>query len=175
MKTWSISLFLILFALITNGETTQQKSKKQLKAEEKAWTTEQIKAIVRSKSFIFKAETVNPLSQPVKKLTTEFGIEVKNDSVFSYMPYFGKSYSKDYTSQKDSPMGFIQPITDYQSDKLKKEYRVRIKVKNEHDVVDLTFHIAFNGNTSVTASSINRQTIAYDGFIIIPMPEEPKK
>jgi hypothetical protein len=59
--------------------------------------------------------------------------------------------------------------------KTKSGFSVWVKVKNEHDVIDLTFHISKLGNTSVSASSINRQSITYTGVILIPVPENPEK
>ena len=37
------------------------------------------------------------------------------------------------------------------------------------DVIELTFYINLDGLTSVSASSINRQSITYSGEIIIPV------
>jgi hypothetical protein len=168
---------LILFVLMAFSGTfiyaqkTGNKSKKQLKAEAKALQIKQIKEIVAGKNFIFKAESVNPVNAGTKKLTTDFGIEVRNDSIFSYMPYYGNSYSRDYNNYRNSPMGFIQPIESYRQRKRKSGYAIDIKVKNQYDVIDLTFHISKTGITSVSASSINRQNITYTGEILIPQPK----
>ena len=168
---------LILFVLMAFSGTfiyaqnTGNKSKKQLKTETKALQIKQIKEIVAGKNFIFKAESVNPVNAGTKKLTTDFGIEVRNDSIFSYMPYYGNSYSRDYNNYRNSPMGFIQPIESYRQRKRKSGYAIDIKVKNQYDVIDLTFHISKTGITSVSASSINRQNITYTGEILIPQPK----
>jgi hypothetical protein len=173
MKILILSVLLAFSVTVTYAQNTGNKSKKQLKAEQKTWQTEQIKAVIRSKNFVFKAQTVIPKNERTKTLTTDFGIEVKNDSVYSYMPYFGNIYSRDYSSFKDSPMGFMQPVDDYSTERTKSGYIVRIKVKNGHDVINLTFHISKTGNASLSASSINRQSITYTGIILIPVPEKP--
>ena len=103
---------------------------------------QQIKELVNSKTFVFKTTSVVPKNEKTRKLTNDFGIEVRNDSVFSYMPYFGNAYSRDYTSFKDSPMGFMQPYESYKRTKTKSGYDVDIRVTNEHDVIDLAFHIS---------------------------------
>lgn len=172
MKIVIISVLLALSASFVYAQNSGNKSKKQLKAVKKAYQIEQIRTIVRSKNFVFKALTVVPKNERVKTLTSDFGIEVKNDSVYSYMPYFGNTYSRDYSSFKDSPMGFMQPIDSYKMERTRSGYVVRIKVKNQHDIIDLTFHISKTGNASVSASSINRQSISYSGIILIPLPEE---
>jgi hypothetical protein len=171
MKILILSVLLAFSATFIFAQSTGKKSKKQLKAELKAQQIKQIKDIVASKNFIFKAVSVNPVNGGTKKLTTDFGIEVRNDSIFSYMPYYGNTYSRDYSSFKNSPMGFIQPIESYRQSKTKSGYVVDIKVKNQYDVIDLNFHISKTGITSVSASSINRQNISYTGEILILQPK----
>jgi hypothetical protein len=90
------------------------------------------------------------------------------------MPYFGNTYSRDYSSFKDSLMGFMQSVENYSTERTRSGYIVRIKVKNGHDIINLTFHISKTGNASVSASSINRQSITCTGIILIPVPEETK-
>jgi len=150
MKILILSV-LLTFSVIFIHTQNAGKSKKQLNVEQKALQIKQIIEIVASKNFVFKAESVNPVNAGTKKLTTDFGIEVRNDSVFSYMPYYGNTYSRDYTSFKNSPMGFIQPIESYRQSRRKSGYSIDIKVKNQHDVIDLSFHISKTGITSVSA------------------------
>ena len=172
MKIFILIVIMVLTGTYLNAQNSENKSKRELKAEMKAQKIKQIKEIVASKNFIFKAESVNPVNAGTKVLTSEFGIEVRSDSIFSYMPYYGNTYSRDYSSFTNSPMGFIQPIESYKQGKKKSGYVIDIKVKNQHDVIDLTFHISKTGITSVSASSINRQNISYTGEIIIPQPKQ---
>jgi hypothetical protein len=172
MKTLFFTVILILSVTCIYAQKTEKKSKKELKAEKKAQQIAQIKAIVESKNFIFKASTVNPANTTTKTLTSDFGIEIRNDSIFSYMPYYGNTYSRDYSSNNTSPMGFIQPVDTYEMEKTKSGYDVHIKVQNVHDVIDLVFHISEMGSASVAATSINRQAISYTGDILVPQAKE---
>ncbi|HCE59123.1 MAG TPA: hypothetical protein DER09_15145 [Prolixibacteraceae bacterium] len=169
----SILLFTLILSVATSfAQKEVKKSNSELKAELKRAKAEAIREIVKSKNFVFKAETVNPMNTRTKTLTSDFGIEVRNDTVFSYMPYYGNTYSRDYTTFKDSPMGFIQPVDTFTTKRTKKGYLVKIRVTNVHDVIDLNFHINLDGLATASASSINRQAISYTGVIIIPSPEE---
>ncbi len=176
-KTLAMKITILLFTLILSIATSfaqeeVKMSKKEQKTELKRLKAEAIREIVKSKNFVFKAETVNPMNSRTKALTSDFGIEVRNDSVFSYMPYYGTTYSHDQIIFKDSPMGFIQPVDTFTTKRTKKGYLVEIRVTNVRDVIDLNFHINLDGLTTVSASSINRQAISYTGVIIIPLPEE---
>ena len=172
MKILLLTVIMILAVTGGSAQDTEKKSKKQLKAEKKAQQIAQVKAVIQSKNFIFKARTVNPANTTTKTLTSDFGIEIRNDSIFSYMPYYGNSYSRDYSNPNSSPMGFIQPIQKYNMEKTKSGYDVHVKVQNVHDVIDLTFHISKMGSATVAAASINRQSISYTGDILIPLPKE---
>jgi hypothetical protein len=169
-----ILTILLVIPFLTFAQQEPNKSKKQIKEEQKKEQIEKIREIVRSKNFVFKAETVNGVNSRTKNLTTDFGVEVRNDSVFSYMPYYGNTYSRDYTSHTDSPMGFIQPIDSYSMKKTNKGYHIDIDVTNNHDVINLKFHINKDGETTLSANSINRSSVSYTGFIIVPF-EEPKE
>jgi hypothetical protein len=172
MKIFTFIVLILFSVTSVFAQTTEKKSKKQLKAEQKALKAQQLKEMFENKTFVFKATSVIPKNEKTRSLTTDFGIEVKNDSVFSYMPYFGNTYSRDYTSFKDSPMGFMQPFESYKKTKTRRGYDVDIRVDNNHDIIDLAFHISKNGTASLSASSINRQAISYMGEILAPAQKE---
>jgi len=170
MKTLGLTIVLILSVTIVFAQG--EKSKKQLRKDRKAQKIQIIKDGVYNKTFVFKAYSVVPKNEKTKALTSDFGIEVKGDSIFSYMPYYGNTYSRDYSKFNDSPMGFAQPIESYKRLKTKKGYEVNIKVKNLNDVIDLVFHITKVGDATAVASSINRQSISYMGEILVPQQKE---
>ena len=170
MKKFTLIFVLIISVTVLLAQ--EKKSKKQIKAEKKTQKIQLIKSLIDNKTFVFKAYSVIPKNEKTKALISDFGIEVRNDSIFSYMPYYGNTYSRDYSSFKDSPMGFMQPMESYKREKTKKGYDVNIKVKNINDVIDLVFHISKTGDATCVASSINRQSISYVGEILAPMTKE---
>ncbi len=169
----SAIIFLIIFTFsAVFAQETKPKSKKQLKAEKKEQKIQLIKSLVDNKTFVFKAYSVIPKNEKTRALTSDFGIEVKTDSIFSYMPYFGNTYSREYDNFKDSPMGFAQPMESYKREKTKKGFEVKITVKNVNEGIDLVFHISKMGDATCVASFINRQSISYTGSIFAPKSGE---
>lgn len=168
MKNIALTFILILSVSLIFAQDSK-KSKKQIKAEEKAKRIQLVKSAIDNKTFVFKAYSVIPTNEKTRSLVSDFGIEVRVDSIFSYMPYYGNNYSRDYTSPNNSsPMGFMQPMDNYKRLKTKNGYDVSIKVTNVNDIIDLAFHISKTGDATVVASSLNRQSITYIGEILVP-------
>jgi hypothetical protein len=165
MKNLIIIVFLIISVISINAQETEKKSKKELKAEKEAKKMEEIKTLVESKIFVFDARNVNPMKGSSRTLTSEYDVKVTNDSIYSYLPYFGVAYSASYGGS-DSPMIFKQPFETCDMEKTKKGYLVKVKVKNGNDRLDFSFHISETGTTTLSVSSVNRQAISYYGDIV---------
>lgn len=160
-----LALFAILAVLFVSvqAQDSEKKSKKELKAEKKAQQMAEVKSIVESKNFEFDASTANPMKGRTVNLTTDYGLTIKSDSVYSYLPYYGTAYNASSFGSTDSPMIFNQPMENYTSEETKSGYMVKFKAKNKSDVVDFTLHISESGSTSLSVSSMNRQSITYYG------------
>ena len=166
MKKFALFIALAILLFSVQAQNSEKKSRKELKAEKKAQHIAEIKAIVESRNFIFDASAANPMSGSTVSLTTDYEMTIKNDSVFSYLPYYGVAYSGAAFSGNDSPMTFNKPIEEYKSEATKNGYLVKFKVKNANDVINCTFHISESGLTSLSVSSVNRQAINYSGVLI---------
>ncbi len=169
MKILIVTVIIIFATLSGNAQVIREKSRRELKAERKAMQIKLIRQIIESKAFVFKANAVITNVEKTRALTSDYGIEIRNDSVFSYMPYYGTTYSTDYSDYKDSPMGFIQPVEKYKRDRTKSGFDIYVTVKNERDVINLKFHVSKTGAATVSASSINRESIIYVGEILAPL------
>lgn len=162
MKNLLIISILIFSVFTTNAQ--DKKSKKELKAEKKAQQREEIKSIVESKTFVFKANTANPMRGRTVNLTSDYDVKVTRDSIFSYLPFFGVAYSASYGGT-DSPMIFNHPFETINFENTKNGYLVKVSVKNNNDRLEYSFHISITGSTSLNVSSLNRQAISYNGNI----------
>jgi len=147
---------------LVNAQQTDNKSKKELRAEKKAKQIEEIKALVNSKTFVFDATTVNPMKGRTRNLTTDYDVKITKDSIYSYLPYFGVAYTASYGGI-DSPMIFEKPFETYDMENTKNGYNVTVSVKNGNDRLEFNFYISETGSTSLNVSSVNRQSISYNG------------
>ena len=159
------TVFLIIIALmftIVKVEAQEGKSKKQLREEKKAQQIEDTKSIVESGTFVFKATTANPMGSSSINLSTEYDVRVTRDSIYSYMPYYGRAYTASYGGT-DSPMHFNNKFETINIEETKKGYLVKVVVKNGNDRLEYNFNISETGSVSLNVNSTNRQSISYFG------------
>ncbi len=169
---------LLIISILTLAVFTisaqEKKSRKELKAEKKAEQREEVKRIVESKTFVFKANNANPMRGQTINLTSDYDVKITKDSIFSYLPFFGVAYSVNYGST-DSPMIFNKPFETCDFEETKNGTMIKVSVKNENDRLEFSFHISVTGSTSLNVSSLNRQSISYNGNIEIIMNSDEKK
>lgn len=124
----------------------------------------EIKNAVVNGQFIFKAETVSPLTGSARQLTPEYDLKVSKASVISYLPYFGRAYSADFNSE--GGLKFTSVKFDYSAKPRKKGgWNVDIRPKDIQDPRELSLTISENGSATLHVTSTNRQAISFSGYI----------
>lgn len=127
--------------------------------------TDDIGKLLEQKSFEFIPQTVLPTGGRSRQVTSEFFLRVRRDTIQSYLPYFGRSFS-GVTDPSRGGMDFTTNNFGYQVSQGKKDATIiTIEPRSGTDVRQLTLEIFPNGNASVRAQSNNRTAIAYNGFI----------
>lgn len=161
MKT--IAVILLIFTCISAGaQETGKKTKREIKAEKLALQRAETKALVESKAFVFDVQTVNPMRGRTVHVTTDYDVRIQNDSIFSYLPFYGRAYSINYGATT-SPMIFEQAIENFVATENKNGYSIQVHVRNQNDLLDFSFQVTETGSTTLTVNSVNRQSISYFG------------
>ena len=52
-----------------------------------------VKSLIESKRFVFKVQTIMPLSGTVRQSLNEYDIRLYGDSLISQLPYFGRVFT----------------------------------------------------------------------------------
>ena len=124
----------------------------------------QVQNLINSKNFVFKAQTMLPMTGGSRQLTSEYDVRVLGDSVVSYLPYFGRAYSVTYG--EPGGLDFTSTKFDYEVNHRKKGgWDVTIKLTDTRDVQQLNFTISENGYATLQVTSNNRQPISFNGYI----------
>lgn len=124
--------------------------------------------LVKSRQFVFKAQSASPTSGRTRQLTSEYGLWVKKDTVVSALPYFGRAYSApvDPTS---GGINFTSTDFEYTETEGKKGgWQIEIKPKDNRDVQQMSLSISTSGYGTLQVRSNNRQNISFYGYVDKP-------
>lgn len=166
----TILIVVLVFAFMAgHSQETEKLSRKEKKALKEAQKTEEIKALLDDKNYVFSPTQALPSGMRSRNLDGSFRAKIHNDTIDCYLPFYGRAYSASYGST-DGPFTFTLPIEKYTMENSKKGYMVKFNVKNQNDNISFMFQIGETGSTTLNLTSTNRQTISYYGNI-----EEPDK
>ncbi|SEW46479.1 protein of unknown function [Chitinophaga sp. YR573] len=156
MKNVSVGLTLLI-VLFSNVLHAQKKDDLKKEIIEKAIT---------ARNYVFKAQTVMPSGAvPNRQLSYGYDLRVSQDTVVSYLPYFGRAY----TAPMDPSKGGIQFTStkfEYKETKRKKGgWDIMIKPQDTQDATQMTLTVSETGFASLQVISNNRQPISFSGYV----------
>jgi len=156
---------MLLMSLILTSAFSQEKSKKELKEEEKLQKQTQIETLINSKNFVFKARYAFPIGAKQVDLTSNPNyVKFNPDECDGFMPFFGTATS-GIGYGTDPTIKFRDKPDEFNIEKKKKNFQVDAKVKGENDIYRLSLSVQFEGSASLSIISNNRGTISYQGEI----------
>lgn len=170
MKNLKVLFILFICALSFNLSDAQP-----TKAEKKATKAAEIKRIITSNNYAFKANYVIPMSMSPRALTSDYDVRVSKGKLEVYLPYFGRAYS----APRDLNDGGIKLNTtdyDYKAvEKKKGGWDITIKPKKTtintvNDVQIMRLDVSNDGYASLQVTLGSRQPISFNGYV-----EEIKK
>lgn len=130
----------------------------------------EVEAMVNAHEFKFVAESAIPLRQKVRNFTSNYDVTVKNDSLVSYLPYFGRAHRAPM-DPTDIGIQFTSTNFSYQVQTEKSNnWKVTIKPNDQAGIQEFNFDIFANGNATLHVTSTSRDPISFRGRIekVIP-------
>lgn len=174
MKVYRIVVLFFLLANVFIG-FSQEKTRKQLRAEERIEKQKEIEKMINAKEFQFVARNLNSQSFRMIDLTTNPNfVKFKPDFIKSDMPFFGRAYSGLAYGGTDVGLKFEGKPEKFSVEKKNKEYQIKVAIKGTQDFFDLTLLVSFDGSSILTITSNNRAPISYFGEIM-PIKDETKE
>ena len=154
MKNWII--FIVMAAALAGCATTAERMERE------ARTAAQVSEALASRHYTINVLMMYPQRGRAVNLTTNYSVEVKGDSLISYLPYFGRAYNVPYGGGKG--LNFIAPITGYQTETDRKGItRVVLTTENEEDRYQYVLEVSSSGDSYVQVQSRQRDFIRYSG------------
>lgn len=157
MKTRrGIYLLLIMMVAGLSGLNAQSKQERK-EQREKA-----VKEQVESENYKVDVSTAYPRRGRMVPLSSLYSVEIKNDSVYSYLPYYGRAYSIPYGG--GDGLIFSAPIEEYQMVTHKKgAAKIEFTARGKEDKYTFNMTIYTNGSASIDVAMQNRESINFSG------------
>lgn len=150
--------------------------------------------IVEAKNFIFAATSAIPLnSSDVNNVLSRmsgpatagminltggsYDLKITADSIVAYLPFYGRAYSAPYgIDNTESGYKFTSKKFNYESKKGKKRgWDVFIQTNDVKDNVRMNLSISESGYATLTVTSVNKQSITYNGYLSEIEKKSPAK
>ncbi len=132
------------------------------KAEREAARVREVAAALADRHYQIDVRMMHPMRGKSKMLSYGYSVEVKGDTLVSYLPYFGRAYNVPYGGGK--ALNFTAPIRGYREGRLKKGLtRIEIATQNEEDQYLYTLDIFDNGRATIDVVARERENIRFDG------------
>lgn len=150
--------FIALLILLSGAVGLSAQSKKEKKEQMKLV----VKELLASEKYKIHANTAFPMRGRSIPLSSPYALEVRNDSVISYLPYYGRAYSIPYGGGEG--LVFKAPLKDYKTEKDKKgNTRIQFSARTLEDKYDFSVSVFDNGAASIDVMMQNRQSISFSG------------
>ncbi len=161
----------LLATFIALSLPVNAQSKKQKKEE----ISKTIRELIEAQKINVEVNTALPMRGPSRHLTSNYSVEIRNDSVFSYLPYFGIAYSAPYGG-RGKGLIFDEKITDYKLifDK-KGTANISFRTRTEEDSYIYWIKVFTSGSADVRVTPNNKQSISYYGEFIYDTPKKNAK
>ena len=127
-------------------------------------TAEAVNAHLNEHRYRIFVDRMYPAQVPSQYLNNDYGIEVSNDSIGLFLPYWGRLYHAPI-AMNEHGLYFIQPLQSYDEQPIKEGRRIMITTRNRSEVFKITIEQYFNTTTSITVSATERDLIRYTGVM----------
>ena len=156
-----LSLVLLVVALMALEGCATAEERAARAAEQAA----RVKVALTEKRYKIMVERMYPMRGGSKNVSSNYSVEVRNDSLFSYLPYFGRAYQVPYGGGKG--LNFTERIGSYHESQGKHGQRhIEIDVRNDEDTYLYTIDVYDNGNSDIEVQPRQRERISYSGEMV---------
>ncbi|OCX50825.1 hypothetical protein BEL04_19030 [Mucilaginibacter sp. PPCGB 2223] len=162
-----IALLLVVGTLIFDTALAQDK-----KAARKAKRLEEVKQVIENRRYVFEPTYMNPMRGGGKQLTSDYDMQIRQDSLISYLPYSGQAYQAPVDPTKNA-LDFTSTKFEYTTTKNKKGgWEITIVPKDNREIQKMFLTISEDGYATLRITSYNRDAISFEGTI--EAPPKPK-
>ncbi|MBQ8712032.1 MAG: DUF4251 domain-containing protein [Prevotella sp.] len=120
---------------------------------------------IATKRWHIDITSTNTLRYGSRSVTSDFYLELRGDTLRSYLPYLGDAHMP--TMSPSIGLNFEEPVLTYKESKPKKYTQIDIDVRTREDSYHYVIEIYDNGQAYIRVRSMNRDPISFDGTLEI--------
>lgn len=166
-KIVMILISALIFNLAGIAQETRREQRK-LREKEKA---EEIAKLINQTDLRFIAQFAYPMGGGSIHLTSEYTLDIEDNKVTAFLPFFGRAYFVDYGS-REGGIKFSEEAQSIEWKKNRHGFNALMEVKAPKDIYRLNFSVTSSGYATLDVSSNNRQSIRFSGIVVKRIAEE---
>ncbi|NDV59533.1 DUF4251 domain-containing protein [Bacteroides sp. 519] len=121
-----------------------------------------LKELIDKGEYSIEATMAYPRRGKSISLTSSYSLKIKNDSVFSYLPFYGRAYNIPYGG--GNGLNFTAPVENYLVKYNKKgDATINFNAKTSEDTYKYTINIYPNGSSNIDVIMQQRESMRYSG------------
>lgn len=155
-----IAASVMLGALILSCSTMTTAEREAKKAEKAKYVAK----VLSNKHYKIDVTMMYPLRGGAQNVTSNWSLEVKGDTLVSYLPYVGVSHEAILGSNKG--LNFTAPIKSYKDSGFKNGKRtIDLKANNDEEDLEYRIEVMDNGSSTIDVTSRRKDGIGFSGNI----------
>lgn len=122
---------------------------------------------IEMKRWHIDITTMNTMRYGSRTVTPDFFLELRGDTLHSYLPYLGQAYQSPTLSPAIG-LNFEEPVRQYQESRPKSKYtQLDIDVRTREDSYHYVIDIYDSGQATIRVRSLHRDPVSFDGTMEI--------
>lgn len=149
-----------MVALLMVGCATQQERVEQREKRRQA-----IAEAIATRRLHIDVSMMNTMRYGTKSVTPDFYLELRGDSLYSYLPYMGRAFQASMMYPTVG-LNFEEPILRYAESRPKpNKTRLEMDVKTQEDTYHYLIDVYDTGEAHLQVRPVNRDPVSFDGSV----------
>ena len=138
----------------------------QERAEQRARMRQAVEEAVSNRHLHIDIRSMNTLRYGARTVTPDFFLELRGDTLRSYLPYLGQVHQAPVYSPSVG-LSFDAPVLRLTQSRPKaNRSRIDIDVRNQEDTYHYVIDLYDNGEAYIRVNPLHRDPISFDGTLI---------
>ena len=147
--------------LLTVGCATAEK-----RAEQRKLVAGQVAEAIKNRQLTMEVNCMHTQRYGAHRVTPDFNLTLRGDTLVSYLPFFGRAYGVTYGSPSQG-LNFTSVVKNFRQTELKHDaVRMEMDVASQEDNFCYVLDIYPNGKAYLLVRSQERDAMHYDGELV---------